>query len=195
MDELDKLLDVNRDNPPGPLELCLPLDRVLDVRWSTEVSKSILAGKEWTRMAATSALGGFLPEKPGLYMFIWRCPFPTPLNDDPLNRFSYVLYVGKAGSSDSTGTIKNRYTNEYAHLIGKYPGALWLRDTQTREQRLKRILNLRDLEFWFVDSIKTDEIEFHETTLIRIFNPPGNNQFKKSAVHLSGKLQKAISAF
>jgi hypothetical protein len=195
MEELDKLLKINWNNAPPPLELCIPLDQVLDIGWSRDVSNSILTGKTWVKTPVTSLLRGFLPEKAGLYMFVWKCPFPVPNNDDPNYKFSYVLYVGKAGSTDSGGTIKSRFANEYENIIGKYPESLWIRNCETRKDRLKRILNLRELEFWYIELSKLDEIEYHESTLIRIFNPPGNSQFKKSASNLSGKIEKAISAF
>ena len=195
MDELSQLLNVNRDNPPDPLELCLPLDRALDAVWCKGVSSSILKNQPWTVKIATQELGKFLPDKTGLYMFVWRCLFPMPTVDHKDHKFRYVLYVGKAGGEGNQSNLQERYINGYAKLIGAYPSDIWKRDATERDEVLRRFLAMKDLEFWYLEIGNVALIDPHEQTLIKLFNPPGNTQHVKSKKSLVGKIQQAIPAF
>lgn len=195
MDHLSSLLTVNRDNAPDPLELCLPLDRTLDETWCQQTAGSILGNRHWNRRAATAELAPLLPDKAGLYMFVWKCRFPMPLENDKDYRFRYVLYVGKAGEATGASTLRKRYESGYSRIIGKCPESIWKRDARSRDELLDRFLNLKDLEYWFTECGNIEHLEFHEATLIKVFNPPGNTHFFKSSSSLRGKLKTAIPAF
>jgi hypothetical protein len=195
MDELSQLLIVNRDNAPDPLELCLPLDRALDETWCMSVGASIVKNKHWTIKKATQELGMFLPDKTGIYMFVWRLLFPMPTDPDRDHKFRYVLYVGKAGGGQGSSNIQNRYISGYSKLIGAHPQDIWKRDATEREEVLRRLLAFKELEYWYIEIENTDLIDAHEQTLIKLFNPPGNTQHVKSKKHLVGKIQQAIPAF
>ena len=195
MAQLSTLLTVNRDNAPDPLELCLPLDRSLDETWCKATSGSILGRQCWNRRQATSELASQLPDKAGLYMFVWKCVFPMPVEDCKDFRFRYVLYVGKAGDGNGNSSLRKRYEDGYAKIIGRSPESIWFRDARSRDELLKRLFNFKDLEYWFMESGNIEHLGFHEATLIKLFNPPGNSQHFKSSDSLKGKLKSAIPAF
>jgi hypothetical protein len=194
-DHLASLLIVNRDNAPDPLELCLPLDRALDESWCKQTAGSIFGLKKWSRFPATPETGPHIPEKAGIYMFVWKCKFNIPIEGKEDFNFRYVLYVGKAGGEDASGSLRKRYESGYSRAIGANPELIWKRDARSRDDLLNRFLNLKDLEFWFVEVGNIEYLEFHEMTLIKLFNPPANTQHFKSGASLKGKLKSAVPAF
>lgn len=196
MDAFDRLVTVNRLNPPDPIEFCIPLDLAIDKSWCEQASRSITGSGKWTVFAATANLTDHLPEKSGLYMFVWKIPFAFP-NDKLVDHFfRMVVYVGQAGAEATGNTLQRRYKQEYASIVAQDPQSLWNADSSNRESRLKRHLNLRDLEFWFHEVGRTDLLLAFETSLIQLFNPPANVQFaKRRATVLSAKIGRAIPAF
>ena len=155
-----------------------------------------MGNKKWEIREATDSLGDHLPEKAGLYMFVWRIPFRFPtkkLND---HFFRIIVYIGQAGSGDTGNSLQQRYKKEYAAIVCQDPQALWKDDVSNRASRLKRYLNLRDLEFWYHEIGQTDLIGAFEESLIKLFNPPANSQFaQRNATNLSARLGRAIPAF
>jgi hypothetical protein len=194
-DALSQLITANRDNAPDPLELCLPLDRALDEVWCSTASSSILKNKKWKVKTATQELGEFLPDKTGIYMFVWRLLFPMPTELEIDHKFRYVLYVGKAGGEGNYSNIQKRYVSGYSKLIGAHPEDIWKRDATERDEVLRRFLAFKELEYWYIEIENTNLIDAHEQTLIKLFNPPGNTQHVKLKKQLVGKIQQAIPAF
>ena len=176
MDAYDRLALVNRYNPPLPLQLSLPLDAAIDRAFCEQMSRSVLAKGQWQVHEATKDLAEHLPDQPGLYLFIWRIPFPMPTLRDKTMHMRSVLYVGQAGADNNTGTLRKRYQSEYASIVGADPAALWQSDMSSRASRLSRVLNLRHLEYWHIINQARDHLRDYETILIRFFNPPGNTQ-------------------
>lgn len=198
MDAFDRLVLVNRYNEPEPLKLSLPLGQLLDKAWCTQMSRSVMTQFEWTICEATNSLADQLPEKSGLYMFVWRIPFPFPSTKLGKHFFRMIVYIGQAGAQNSGNTLQQRYRQEYASIVGQNPDAIWQTESPTRKDRLKRALNLRDLEFWYHDSVPGTSLllEF-ERTLIDLFRPTANTQGigTQDAPRLQAKLGHAIPAF
>ncbi len=190
MDAFDRLILVNRANPPPPLTLALPLVPALDRHWCEVMSRSVLANGKWTVMEATAGLAGHLPDQSGLYLFVWRIPFPMPTQRDSSMHFRTVLYVGQAGAKHDTGTLKKRYATEYAAIINNSPNAIWSSDMSSRESRLSKLLSLRHLEYWYTVTPEREHLLLYENALISLFNPPGNTKSSP----LSGAETKPIRA-
>lgn len=196
MDAFDRLLTVNRLNAPDPIDFCIPLDLAIDKSWCEQTSRSIMGTGKWTIFAATPNLADHLPEKSGLYMFVWKIPFSFPSEKLSDHFFRLVLYVGQAGADTTGNTLQRRYKQEYASIVANEPQSLWNADSSNRVSRLKRHLNLRDLEFWYHEVGQTDLLLAFETSLIKLFNPPANSQFaQRRATALPGRIGRAIPAF
>ncbi|MFD1663694.1 hypothetical protein ACFSL4_37435 [Streptomyces caeni] len=138
----------------------------------------------WQIFPATDQLASNLPDSPGLYMFVWRPGFRLRLHGDhsgPLadtsGSFPLILYIGQAGgASRGTNTLRNRYKNYRKHLRGD-PEELWTQsEPRRRAERLTRYLSLGPLEFWCAVVEDRSRIEGLEKRLIRLFNPPLNDQ-------------------
>ena len=190
MDAFDRLVLVNRANPPPPLTLALPLVPALDRNWCEVMSRSVLANGKWTVMEATTGLADHLPDQSGLYLFIWRIPFPMPTQRDPSMHFRTVLYVGQAGAQHDTGTLKKRYATEYAAIINDSPNSIWSSDMSSRASRLSKLLSLRHLEYWYTVTPAREHLLLYEDALISLFNPPGNT----NSSPLSGAELKPVKA-
>jgi hypothetical protein len=110
-----------------------------------------------------------------------------------------VLYVGQAGADNTTGTLRKRYRDEYASIVGADPESLWRADMANRPSRLARVLNLRHLEYWHIVNNSRDHLRSYETQLIRLFNPPGNTQSasggRESSKAISAIIRQPIPAF
>lgn len=154
------------------------------------MSRSVLANGKWTVMEATTGLADHLPDQSGLYLFIWRIPFPMPTQRDPAMCFRAVLYVGQAGAQHDTGTLKKRYAAEYATIINRSPIAIWNSDMSSRASRLAKLLSLRHLEYWYTVTPAREHLLLYEDALISLFNPPGNTKSSP----LSGAELKPIKA-
>lgn len=198
MDAFERLVTVNRSNPAGVVSIQLPLTNILDKRWCAEMSRSIMKQFKWTVCEATSALHETLPSRMGLYMFVWKLPFPMPCTKFTDHHFRTIVYIGHAGGKSTENTLQKRYRQEYAAIVGGHPESLWGPEPKTREEKLRRFLNLRDLEFWYHEHLSDWELlEVFENELISIYNPPANTIGKnsESARAFAASLGKAIPAF
>jgi hypothetical protein len=130
----------------------------------------------WEVRIATPGLANQLPDSPGLYMFVWRPNSPSFVKDENKSfLFSWLLYIGKTGSDGSQNTLKNRYKQEYAAYIDSDPNCFWNEKLpDNRKSRLKTLLSLSPLEYWYSVIENTEEISKLEERLIKIFRPPGN---------------------
>jgi hypothetical protein len=145
------------------------------------MSRSLLANGKWTVMEATPGLADHLPDQSGLYLFVWRIPFPMPTQRDPSMHFRAVLYVGQAGAQHDTGTLRKRYGAEYASVVDNSPNAIWISDMSSRAARLSKLLSLRHLEYWYTVTPAREHLLQYEAALISLFNPPGNTKCSPQA--------------
>ncbi len=196
MDAFERLITVNRYNPPLPLELEVPLVHALDKQWCSQMSRSMMKNFKWTICEATETLHELLPSKRGLYMFVWRIAFPFPCTKLGEHFFRIVLYVGQAGADSPDNTLQKRYRQEYASIVGRHPETLWQSNSSSREDKLRRMFSLRDLEYWYHDNlIDSSFLKTYEQVLISLFSPPANTQGVNVGGTLNGTLGKAIPAF
>jgi len=189
MELLRMLLNVNRHNPAAPVDCHAAPSKLLDKDYVEAISRSILGNRKWDVFEATPTIADQLPSQGGLYMFVWRKFFPMPGRNIQGDRLRVVLYVGKAGGS-TDGTIRSRYVGEYAKIVGQHPESIWQAPENGRKAKLRRLLNLRDLEFWCCGIMQHDIIEQLEASLIEILTPPGN-----TVVGVRATLGRAIPAF
>jgi hypothetical protein len=198
MDAFERLVTVNRSNPAGHVSIRIPLTNILDKRWCEEMSRSIMMRSKWTVCEATSTLHETLPAKMGLYMFVWKIPFPMPCTKFTDSHFRTIVYIGHAGGKSAENTLQKRYRQEYSTIVGCYPESLWSTEPKTRDEKLRRFLNLRDLEFWYHEHMNDWALlEVFENELISIYNPPANTNGKSSGSDsaFAATLGKAIPAF
>lgn len=170
-----------RDEAAPILEFHPYVEHLIDSSYCKALEKIIHgADVKWERKKAVAALADSLPNVKGVYMFVWTPDFCFRFESLPaVERVNWVLYVGKAGTEQGThDTIKHRYRTEYSKYVGKDPSRLWDREPATsREQRLSRYLTLRPLEYWFLALTKESDIELFERKLIRLLQPPLNQQY------------------
>jgi len=154
------------------------LDRPLCEQLTTDLRSE---GGPWEVHVATERTWEVVPEEPGLYAFLWRPPFAFDVAENKRpGDLAQVLYVGKAGASDSgqptTGNLRQRY-KEYVKYVRGDPEVLWKgNEPRTRVQLLGRYLTLRPLEYWFTVVPRHSEIPHLEDRLIKLLNPPCNLQ-------------------
>ncbi|MSO38006.1 MAG: hypothetical protein EXQ69_07120 [Acidimicrobiia bacterium] len=156
------------------------LERLMDTDHCQKLARIFHRTAKWERANAVDTLGSSLPDARGVYMFVWRPALVLPFEAGPPERFSWVLYVGKAGrEGGNDDTIKNRYLREYGRFVGGDVTALWNRDPpRYREERLARYLTLRPLEYWFLLLNDPQDIHLLERKLILMLSPPLNTQGK-----------------
>ncbi|TWT50976.1 hypothetical protein Pla22_37200 [Rubripirellula amarantea] len=169
----------HRDEPAACLEFQPRIEKLVDFEHCRQICDFVHGFEaKWERHVATSSLHTTLPRERGVYMFVWRPPFEFAFDPNGKECVNYILYVGKAGiENGTTDTIRDRYYSEYRKFVNCDPNTLWDRTADTtREQRLRKFLNLRPLEFWMLPLplIDAKEIELVERQLIRVFNPPIN---------------------
>ena len=170
-----------RDQAAYPLRLTISVDRLLDEDRCSMLRRDLVEccdADGWEVKSANSSLGDFLPDQPGLYMFVWRPPLLLPMAR-PRSDASvwYVLYVGEAGADGGAGTLKSRYKGEYSKYIAKCPNLLWnLELPDDRSSRLGRFLNLENLEYWYLVFADHTQLAWVESRLIRLLTPPLNVQ-------------------
>ena len=142
--------------------------------------------KRWSKTSALSEVCDTLPTKAGIYMFVWSSAFMFKFDISPAPSFAFPVYIGSAGAKKNcNGTIKARYQSEYKKIVNSDPKLLWSQDaTKSREKRLKAYLNLRPLEFWYIEMEDPTEIEEIERLLISIFNPPANEKLNTYRAYL-----------
>jgi len=182
-DPLVRLVHRHRDEPSPTLPAEWALLRLLD-RVGTEALTGDLSnvGDPWEAYEATERLWEMLPEKPGLYMFVWRPWFRFDVAETSVTAgppkpgsVSQILYIGQAGASDDSqgNTLKQRYKG-YGRYIRADPKVLWTPSQPMTRPQLSRYLALRPLEYWFTVVDDRSEIKRLESRLLAMFNPPMN---------------------
>ena len=136
-------------------------------------------GAKWEMRRATKGCAALIPAKCGLYMFVYRSHLTMEIEGKPAHRQTWVLYVGRAGSIDSTRTLRNRYAEEYSKYVGGDLENLWAdSEPRTRPNVLNRYLTIFPLEYWFLVIDDRGLIVGLEDRLIKLFCPPLNKTGK-----------------
>ncbi len=177
--EFTKALHKFRDEPIAhPLDFRPSLERLMDSPHCQQISTIFHNNAKWERRKAVEGLGGSLPDKRGVYMFVWRPELSLPFENGSKEQLSWILYVGKAGVETGThDTIRDRYLTEYRKFVGGDVTSLWEKSpANAREERLARYLTLRPLEYWFLLLEAPRDIQILERKLIRMLSPPLNKQ-------------------
>jgi hypothetical protein len=178
-DRLNKALERHRDDDPPRLDFSVPLDRLMDAAHCRTLEDDIqqVAADGWEVVKATPTAWRMIPASPGLYMFVWQPAFELHVATAPSGRitFPWVLYVGKAGDGINRNTLKSRYKDEYASLVGADPEVLWsTRPPTSRQARLTRFLSIVPLQFWYCAIEDGSAIHALEKRLFTLFAPPLN---------------------
>lgn len=180
----------------SPLELYFHMEFLQDKLFCDTLTEDIsTCGDGWECIPnVSSASSDIIPKEKGVYIFIWRPEFH--LEHDTKNiSFRHVVYVGSASSGNSD--IHQRFNSNYKNILNNNPSIHWTEKRPTdRESRLKKVLNLGSLEYWYVtmDKTKHDQIQDIEKRLINVFNPPGNKTFK-SPIRMIVEHDKVSPAF
>jgi hypothetical protein len=182
MDDLSAFVTRYRDANSPVLGMELALLRMLDRLGCDQLRADLRCeGQPWEIMTATEHAWEAVPDEPGLYMFVWRPWFTFDVADARYHGdLSQVLYVGKAGTDDAgnrtSGGLRQRYRSYIKHLRSD-PDILWSRaEPRTRVQLLDRYLCLRPMEYWFTLIPRHGQIPSLEDRLIKMLNPPCNQQ-------------------
>jgi hypothetical protein len=177
--KLDEALTIYQYDEAQGLSLCFLPNRLVNEKYCNSLSDKILkkCSGNWEKYNATPMLANSLPDKRGIYMFVWRLYFPFVFDDNTLH-IRLILYIGKAGDNFGNSTIKSRYRGEYSKYVKSDAEIIWKKSKlDTRSERLSKYLNLHDLEYWFLVMDNCDnlsEISNLENELIKLFNPPAN---------------------
>ena len=166
----------HREQPSIGLGFSLPINWQLDSDLGAMLTKDLsAAGAAWEIRRATPSLWQSIPSKCGLYMFVYRSHLKMNLEDGNQHQATWALYVGRAGSSESMRTLKDRYRGEYGKYVGGDPENLWSSDPLTsRADMLRRYLSIWPLEYWFLVVEDREKIANLEDRLIKLFSPPLN---------------------
>ncbi|MGY1714215.1 hypothetical protein ACI78R_07145 [Geodermatophilus sp. SYSU D01106] len=192
-DALRTALQMHCDDDWASVTFRPPFLRLLDVDHCSVLSAQLAELGEWEIRSAVPDLQ--LPDAPGLYMFVWRPTLVLKAAQAPHERtFPWVLYCGRTGAGASTNTLASRFRTGYSkYLIGE-PSDLFLREPPAdRAGRLGRYLQLRPLEFWFLEIDDQVKIAQLEKRLIKALAPPLNSQHNPS--RLPVRSGKPVSAF
>lgn len=180
-DDFRDLVHKYRDEDAAalPFQPCIGL--FLDDAFCKSIDKIVHSfdGAKWERRVAVSDLGPSLPDQRGLYVFVWKPSFAFRFDTEPfVQQFAWILYIGKAGiEGGEHDTIRRRYLSEYRKYVGGDPSVIWAQEQATkREDRLRTYLTLRPMEYWFLLLDHPPDIRVLERKLIRMFNPPLNQQ-------------------
>ncbi|MEM6184461.1 hypothetical protein [Shewanella vaxholmensis] len=177
---MDKALARYKTSESIPLELYFPMEYLQDTNFGEVLGEDLVGcGSGWEVITNVSAASeSLIPPCKGIYLFIWKPSFSLPLNERNVS-FRYVVYVGSASTGSSN--ILKRFTSEYKDKINTEPSVHWTSNMPSdRLSRLKKVLNLGKLEYWYIEMDKAsgEQIQDIEKRLINIFNPPGNSNFK-----------------
>ena len=119
----------HREQPSIGLGLTFPINWQIDSDLGSALTKDLGGtGVAWEIRRATPSLWQSIPSKCGLYMFVYRSHLKMNLEDGSDHQATWVLYVGRAGSSESARTLKERYRSEYGKYVGGDPENLWSSD-------------------------------------------------------------------
>ncbi|KJG13813.1 hypothetical protein [Photobacterium iliopiscarium] len=193
---MEKELARYKTSESFPLEMYFPMEFLQDLRFCNALGDDILlCGDGWEKIAAVSAASsGTIPDTKGIYMFIWKPEFSIEHDKEIIN-FRYVVYIGSAAKGSSS--ILKRFNSDYKKLINQNFSVHWTEARPSnRESRLKKILNLGALEYWYITMVdaSSEQILDIEKRLICLFNPPGNQAFK-SPIRATIDRKKVAPAF
>lgn len=185
--DLQDELERRRYKETLTIQVLLPIERQLDRGQKLIFSDLKKSFAPWECYSASTSLTRILPEKPGLYMFVWNPPASFSLatsegckDEEP---FKTVLYVGLAETS-----IKGRFQEYLAILKTKRPENLFEVSDSTRAGRFQKYLSIYPLQFWwatlnskqFTDpsnmALRVEYLKNIEERVIKFFNPPINDQ-------------------
>lgn len=178
-DTVARAIERHRDDSPPRLEFNMPLDRLMDSAHCTALIEDLRreAPGGWEVIKATASAWRRIPAVRGIYMFVWQPTFELDVATSPVGRrtFPMILYVGKAGDGSNNSTLRSRYKGEYSKLVAADPDYLW-RDgaASTRDERLRRYLNVVPLQFWYCTINDGSVIGSLEKRLFSLFSPPLN---------------------
>jgi hypothetical protein len=174
---LSELILRHRDSPSPALPMQLPLLRLLD-RPGCQMLRDDLAkhGQPWEMRTPAKRTWEMIPDKPGLYMFVWRPWFRFEVAAGRTLDLEQVLYLGQAGAGQyRQATLRGRYKSGYSKYFPGDPARLWdQRDIIQRHDRLESYLTLQPLEYWFTVIEDREEIALLEDRLLQMLNPPIN---------------------
>lgn len=183
---LDRVLAFNRNEVAAPLTVSVPIHALIDKSYCLAVKDGLSeAGGEWQAFTATPNVADLLPNKPGLYMFLWEPYFGVKLEQGDYH-FKWCLYVGKAEHT----SIQNRFRNEYQAYVQGDPSNLYQSSGNNRKDLLRKYLCLQPLRLWCLEVENISVIDTFERKLIDILNPPLNTQGK-----LRGRIASPEKAF
>lgn len=196
---LQSLVLRNRDEPSPKLPIDWALLRLLDQNHCEQLARDLqsAAPDGWEQHRATETLDSMLPDKPGLYMFVWRPWLNLELDSEGSQRLLQILYVGLAGArrfenDPNNNTLKRRY-KAYKKFLRAEPRNLWSKhEPKGREQTLSRYFCLRPLEYWFASIDDAELLESLERRLIATLNPPCNLSDKPMMMTMAGPEQPAF---
>lgn len=152
---------------------------ILDANYCKSAAKLLAAaGVKWNIRRANRSLQRFLPDHPGLYMFVWKPLMKLRDVDDRERSFPLIMYVGSTGSGQSSNSIKQRY-REYAKFLPGEGASAYSEEMSPRERRLSKGFEMKDLEYWYSEPLDSEVIASLESRLIDIFTPPLNLQKPK----------------
>lgn len=166
----------HREQPSIGLDLTLPINWQIDSDLCMALGRDLEGvGGAWEVRRATPSLWQSIPSKCGIYMFVYRSHLKMSLADGNSHHATWILYVGRAGSSESARTLKERYRGEYGKYVGGDPENLWSSESLSgRAEMLRRYLSLWPLEYWFLVVEDRGTISHLEDRLIKLFAPPLN---------------------
>ncbi|HCX01853.1 MAG TPA: hypothetical protein DHO02_05570 [Syntrophaceae bacterium] len=163
----------------------IPPDRLVNKEYSENLSREVFTNFEWEVFIASRDIVGRIPETPGLYMFVWK-PYLTLKNISGNVDLRYILYVGKANSH--TSNLRTRFRIDYFDVIKQHPHLLWDKvDVENREDRLRKYLNLWEIEYWFcsiTNALDVEKIEKLEVELISTLNPLINDIYTMKEIEV-----------
>lgn len=173
--DLRKVLARHREDPPPSLDFSLAIHHQLDQEFCTAVTEMLGEnGASWEKLRATPTLWNQIPAECGLYMFVFESSLALEAEDTAF-RPAWVLYVGRAGSAESTRTLKDRYKEEYSKYVSGSAENLWASEyPRTRAQKLSKYLTMFPLQYWFATIQNRAAIPDLEDRLIKLLSPPLN---------------------
>ncbi len=175
-EEVKRCLALHRTDPPVGLMQEHPISYQMDTEFCDAFSKLLAEhGEQWEIRKATPTLWKQIPERSGVYMFIFESSFSLKAASGDLFHPRLVLYVGRAGDKESRKTLRDRYRAEYSKYIGGDMNTLWNDESPaTRSARLARYLTIYPLQYWFCAIADHTRIAALEGALIKLLNPPLN---------------------
>jgi hypothetical protein len=169
-------LALHRMSPPVGLNQDHPITYQMDKEFCEAISSQLKdCGGQWEIRKATPTLWKQIPEKCGVYLFLFESSLTLQTASGPNFHPRLVLYVGRAGDQASRKTLRDRYKAEYSKYVGGDPAQLWGEDrAATRSERLSRYLAIYPLQYWFCTIEDHSKIADAERSLIKLLNPPLN---------------------